>query len=426
MLIGIHARNDYTFTPADYELMRVANIEAIKVLSLTPPRVLEPILTERPSTKVLVRLWIDQFGVGVRPTPQEFVERVAPAIQAYKEIACDFEIHNEPNHFQGIEGWGPTSEDALAFKEWYLAVLRELRNRFPWARFGFPGLAPGPIHNDMVWLDVCQDAIAESDWLGCHCYWQYDNYLDLWWGLRFRLYHELFPDKPIEITEFGDSSPDLTDSIMAYRYVKYYRHVRKYPYVRGAYAFIASSPDPTWHPFAWIRPDGSLRPVAYEVGAIPRAPRVEIEDITHALPRRGSYQWRDVDEINYIVVHHSATAPDISIERIAHYHVYGRGWPGIGYHFIIDQAGKCYRVNSEETVSFHVGEKNQVALGVCLLGNFTQGEPPQEQLDSLKALLHYLRVIYEVPKARIVGHHELARTICPGPWWESWKQRLLY
>lgn len=270
--VGLHARNDVTFPPEDYKLIKEARIETLKTMSLTEVGVYKKLREENPHLEFIVRLWDDTFGVGKHPTPQEFVDKVAPYIKALQPYAVKFEIHNEPNHSERYEGWGPTNDDARDFREWYLEVLKRLRELFPWAKFGFPGLALNYPHRDLEWLRICREAVEQSDWLGCHCYWQYDNMLSEDWGLRFKKYHEMFPEKIIEITEFGDSTPDLPREEMARKYVEYYQELYKYPYVASACAFLASSPDPTWANFTWRSETGEFYPVVYAVGQMPRKP----------------------------------------------------------------------------------------------------------------------------------------------------------
>lgn len=268
--IGLNARNDVYFPEEDYRLIREARIETLKVLSITDVSVYERLRRENPSLEFIVRLWDKGFGPGQHPSPQEFVERVAPRIQALRPYAEKFEIHNEPNHFHRLEGWGSSDGHARDFRDWFLEVLRRLKELFPWAKFGFPGLAINYPHRDLEWLEICREAVEEADWLGCHCYWQYENHLSEEWGLRFRLYHKLFPHKTIEITEFGDSTPDLSPEDMARKYVEYYQELYKYPYVNSACAFIASSPDPSWASFVWRTEEGEFRPVVRAVASMPR------------------------------------------------------------------------------------------------------------------------------------------------------------
>ena len=274
MRIGLHARNDLDFTDTDYRAINQARIETLKIMDFTRLSVLNRVRQENPGIEFVVRLFDDRIsGSHTHPTPQDFASRFIPRINELRPVATKFEIHNEPNHFQGIEGWGSSNADAQDFRLWYQAVLGLLRQACPWALFGFPGLALNYPHRDLEWLDICRDVIQTSDWLGCHTYWQHNNMLSTDWGLRFVQYRQRFPDKSIEITEFGNSTPGLSRAEMAAQYAAYYQRLQQYPYLRSASSFICSSPDPTWSPFSWCDPlSGALYPVVPAVGALPHVP----------------------------------------------------------------------------------------------------------------------------------------------------------
>jgi len=505
--IGLHARNDYQFAEADYRLIREARIETLKTLSLTDPAVYRRLRRENPHLEFIVRLWDDRMGVKRHPSPQEFTQRLIPRIQELQPFATKFEIHNEPNHYQCYEGWGPTDEDAVDFRNWYMEVLRILRATCPWASFGFPGLAINYPHRDLEWLDICREAIEASDWLGVHCYWQYGNMLSEDWGLRFKKYHERFPTKRLEITEFGNTTPNLDPHEMARQYVAYYQEVQKYPYLGSACSFIASSPDPQWQPLAWRKESGEFLPVVHAVGAIPR-PSLEreryfsqtnctvrgaflaflerygvelcgypitnelseggfptqyfenlvlvqrepgrvqpravgrelinlrkwmpgvskppITDLTDSLPHHPSrhFPTRALSDIRYVVIHHSATPPNISLKRIAETHVKGRGWAGIGYHFVIKASGEICQTNPLNVIC----RTGTWGVEVCLLGNFTYTVPPEAQLESCAHLCAYLLSELGLPLERIKGARELIATASPGRQWmegRAWKNDLL-
>ncbi len=270
--VGLHARNDIRFPEADYELVRRARIETLKTMSFTDPSVYQRLRRDKPDLEFIVRLYDDRISRSSHPSPAEFVARMVPLVQRLKPYALKFEIHNEPNHVEGIEGWGASDDNARAFRTWYLQVLAGLKKACPWASFGFPGLALNYPHRDLAWLDLCRDAVEASDWLGCHCYWQHGNMLDDHWGLRFKLYNQKFPNAKIEITEFGDSTPDRKREEVAQLYVRYYEKVSAFPYVSSASAFIASSPDPAWVPFVWMKEGGEMLAVVHAVANMERKP----------------------------------------------------------------------------------------------------------------------------------------------------------
>lgn len=280
--IGLHARNDFTFSEGDYLVIKEAGIETLKILSLTGDHVFERVRQENPGLEFIVRLYDRRVGAS-HPDPASFAAAAIPRINELRPFATKFEILNEPNHHQGYEGWGSLDDAARSFRDWYLQVFRLLKRACPWALFGFPGLAPHWPHRDLEWLDICREAVRVSDWLGCHIYWQGDNHLKNEWGLRFKLYHEKFPDKIIEITEFGNSTPNLSGDVQAAQYAMFYQELFNYPYLGSACSFIASSPDPQWTQFVWRKESGEFRPMVRVIGNIPRPP-VVLPTVTAPMP----------------------------------------------------------------------------------------------------------------------------------------------
>jgi hypothetical protein len=295
MKVGVNGRNDFwkrTFTDHDYQAIRGAKIELVKMLSYTDLDVYRRLREENPAIDFIVRLYEEGGDHG---TPEEFVDRHALRIDELRPFTHKFEILNEPN--RSDEGWGPTLEDAGAFNDWYVKVVDLLRARFPWIEPGFPGLSPTMLpddpHDDLEWVKECGEAVQASAWLGCHCYW-FDEHAILHpvFGLRFTHYHSLFPDKPIHVTEFNGPMTGTPTWHMSEYYRRYYIKVADYPYVKSASAFILSSPDSTFHSLAWWEPgSGEMRPVVWSIGGIPRPlgappdrPIYAVEYLSHDTP----------------------------------------------------------------------------------------------------------------------------------------------
>lgn len=124
------------------------------------------------------------------------------------------------------------------------------------------------------------------------------------------------------------------------------------------------------------------------------------------------YATRDLDKIEQIVVHHSASINQTA-EDFADYHVLSRGWPGIGYHFVIEKDGLIIMGNPLTNISYNTQNQNTKTIGICLSGNFEQEQPTAAQMDSLSNLIAYLR--NELPQSlQVFGHRDFAATSCPG------------
>jgi hypothetical protein len=277
--VGVHGRNDHLYKGRDFELIREAKIEAIKMMSFNPPHVFNQIRDINADIHFIVRLYDDRMHEGHHPTPAEFADRFIPIMRQLRSYATKFEVHNEPNHLARIEGWGQEDHQARDFNTWFLETYDRLKQGCPWASLGFPGLAIP--HRDLEWVEICRPAVQRADWLGVHCYWQNptfteNNHLDDFWGLRFKHYHAKFPDKLIEITEFGNSNGQgnfpVDPNEIAKEYVAYYRELFKYPYLLSASAFIMSAPQAEWQIFVWRRESGQFMPVVDAVKKMARPP----------------------------------------------------------------------------------------------------------------------------------------------------------
>jgi len=134
-------------------------------------------------------------------------------------------------------------------------------------------------------------------------------------------------------------------------------------------------------------------------------------------------RWR------YIVIHHSA-GDFATIEFLQEVHrVRQSGDPvdAIPYHYVI---GNGNGLGMGEVASDWRGEldvwgahvsgnnsaKNFLGLGICLVGNFEEGEVPEAQFEALVELTRSLMQRYQIPPDNVLGHGliEGERTKCPG------------
>ncbi|MFH2143030.1 MAG: peptidoglycan recognition family protein [Bacteroidota bacterium] len=144
-----------------------------------------------------------------------------------------------------------------------------------------------------------------------------------------------------------------------------------------------------------------------------------IEDIINKLPRRGEYNQRSLENIDRIIIHHSASpAGKFSLWDFASWHTDPNGRlkaPGIAYHFGIEPNGKIYQVNKLTAWSWHTKNANKNGIGIELNGNFEVEKPTEAQIKSLKWLIKYLNKTLN-KKLAVYGHREIQgnATACPG------------
>jgi N-acetylmuramoyl-L-alanine amidase len=95
-------------------------------------------------------------------------------------------------------------------------------------------------------------------------------------------------------------------------------------------------------------------------------------------------------QINKIIVHCSATreGENYTVDTIRSWHVDGRGWSDIGYHFYIDLYGEIHK-----------------GRDIAKIGAHSKGQ------NRNLAVLRTLKAMY--PEATIHGHRDFANKACP-------------
>ena len=105
-------------------------------------------------------------------------------------------------------------------------------------------------------------------------------------------------------------------------------------------------------------------------------------------------RWR------YIVVHNSGTRQG-SAKAFNYYHLRVRKMPnGMAYHFVIGNGSSTgdgqIEIGTRWTRQVNGGHVhsdylNNIALGICLVGDYNRGKPTERQLEALEELIKYLR-----------------------------------
>lgn len=151
-----------------------------------------------------------------------------------------------------------------------------------------------------------------------------------------------------------------------------------------------------------------------------RQPVINDRNSWGAQPPRGAY----VPHIPYrFAQHHSAgrrtstfAETVAELQFIQDFHQNGRGWQDIGYHFLLDDAGRIFQGVPEQFRGTHAGGNNTGNIGVCMLGNYHEPGvlPTTAQLDSVTALYAWLAFQYSVNIDSLFGHRDYNSTACPG------------
>lgn len=213
--------------------------------------------------------------------------------------------------------------------------------------------------------------------------------------------------------------------------------------------------------------------VAYEVDAPQGTEAVVYDDGRHGTPRdystgsidtlglpvisRAAWGAGDVAGMRWaprfnapqaITIHHTASDPGndhaAHLRSTYHYHANVLGWGDIGYHLIIDPAGRIYQGRGGTTLGNavfqappvagiappvvtggHVGGMNDGNIGISLLGNFEKYAPTEAAIRSTIDCVRRLSSVIGIhphaginyrgrPMPAVSGHRDWGGTVCPG------------
>jgi len=191
-----------------------------------------------------------------------------------------------------------------------------------------------------------------------------------------------------------------------------------------------------------IRPGDLLRirapaPTATKTAAT--TPSVPAKPAPAAPPKPSAPEWRFINPVRsqiegpqdrlreweYIVVHHSGTSGG-NAKIFDYYHAEERGMEnGMAYHFVIGngtdsgdgqiEVGNRWR---RQIQGGHLASEtlNEIAIGICLVGDFSRSRLGPRQAASLIELVQYLRKMMPEQRLKFRTHREINTrpTECPG------------
>ncbi|MBW8010128.1 MAG: M23 family metallopeptidase [Chloroflexi bacterium] len=266
-LVGLNAREDGDFEEPDFEVVNISRLEAIKILSNTSSEDVSRLKQINSSIFIMARL---HYKLGhSKVLPSEWATRMQLDLERlYQQGVRYFEIHRSPN--LQSEGWSYSWISGEDFGRWWIDVVNILKDRFPQARYGFPGISPGgQVEGQRLdaktFLEQADAAILAADWVGVNCFWvseqqmNSDNY-----GMFYRYLRERYPDKLMFITEFGNVHGATNLQTKGRQYNQYYQHLRDISGLAAAFSNIIHSTR-SFDSMVWRDKDGGLSPITIEV-----------------------------------------------------------------------------------------------------------------------------------------------------------------
>jgi hypothetical protein len=243
-LIGAHGRVGGVLSSEDLEAVKTARLEAVKVSLRESKETIEKLRSINPGMLLVARIEGESWEKAI--DARELAKSIdADLGRLYRQGIRHFEVLSNPNLF--VRGWTSCWRDGREFGQWFLNLLGQIRESYPQARFGFPGLSPGGnlVGHRMSaedFLDGAADAAAEADWIGINCYWTDGVSLrSRSGGMAIDGYRSRFPGSLLMITEYGNPAVNVADEEKARQYMDFLRILRTRNGIGAAFGYAISA-----------------------------------------------------------------------------------------------------------------------------------------------------------------------------------------
>lgn len=267
-LVGANLREDGTMQEIDFEVVKLARLEAVKIQENTSSTVIHRLRQINPEIFIMARIAYD-LGQSAT-TPAEWVAHMRThVLRLYKEGVQYFEIHQSPN-LQSF-GWNYSWHSGGGFGRWWLDIVGLLRDLAPQAKFGFPGVSPGgQVEGQRLdaatFLEQADDAIRSAEWVGANCFWSQESEMAaLDKGAFWKMVRERYPDKLLFVTEFGNVDQATSAYAKGDQYALFYEQLRNEPGIGAAFAQVLSSSS-GYTGMHWRTEQGTITRIPVNVG----------------------------------------------------------------------------------------------------------------------------------------------------------------
>lgn len=115
--------------------------------------------------------------------------------------------------------------------------------------------------------------------------------------------------------------------------------------------------------------------------------------------------------INHIIIHCSASQPEVKIQTILNYWKEVKGWNTVGYHYLIEYNGTLNCLLPVSKVSNGVAGNNSDSINVCYIGGVDKNGKAfdtrsEKQKQTLIQIIKKLKI--DFPNAQILGHRDFS------------------
>jgi hypothetical protein len=159
------------------------------------------------------------------PIYKDIQRELTPWLRCLRGKPFWLEIGNEPNTHV-------LTDDAIWVYKWFLEEsIKNIRNDIPTAKIISPAVIIGEEYRHQRFLEICQETMNKCDAIAVHMY-EHDafNTVEQRYGTTGqvqeaqRLYRQLFPNKPLIVSEYGINASEVTTRVKGQRYATFIRN----------------------------------------------------------------------------------------------------------------------------------------------------------------------------------------------------------
>lgn len=172
---------------------------------------------------------------------------------------------------------------------------------------------------------------------------------------------------------------------------------------------------PYQQPVAVPNPPSDVAPIGAGITAIDRSNWTRTGPVRSKVNAMNGISKLTIHHEGWNVVNFTTKATTAErIEKIRKYHTGEKRWGDIGYHYIVDRAGRVWEGRPIQYQGAHVSQNNEHNIGILVLGNFEKQSPSSAQLKTLHSTCASLAKQHKIKTALIRSHREINPTTCPG------------
>lgn len=123
-------------------------------------------------------------------------------------------------------------------------------------------------------------------------------------------------------------------------------------------------------------------------------------------------------QIMFIVLHCTATQPNVSVDNIKRYWREELKWKNPGYHYLVKPSGEIVKLQDENKIANGVAGNNEHSIHLSYIGGIDKAGKPKDTRSRAQETAMFNKIVElteRYPNAKVVGHRDFpgVKKACP-------------